>query len=545
MLNKLYKIQNARLTSAISSSCEKHISTECLIIGSGISGIAMAYQAKLKGIDYKVIEKEPSYGGVWYQNNFPKLTTDSVEPLYNYKSYIPPFGSLSTNAKSPSQVRDYLNKFMQKFDLDNGFSYSTKVLNSTFNGKEYITETTKGSYQSKYLVLAVGVNGLDGKNTEKIPSFKDVDLFQGELLHSSDLTGDYDVSGKSVCVVGNGPTSIQLVEAFAPLANHLTQICRTPRQIMKKLSFEQICGFLEKFSIDRNDNDAIFNFLDQFFHKHVFTGFSEENRKLKIDYGDMLSQNENDMYHQLFPLSEQEISFVDYMRDKGLLHKWTSGYTNLRQLFIDTYDQDVLRSNVDLIKSAGIKSLTYDGLITKENNKIKADVIVCATGSTKIVDYPHFDLYNDQGINLSGNAESISENYWGIMNKNYSNMFYLLGPGSAGVQNVPPLVETQSKLISGIISNASSSGNVQYITINKDKFTEYHNTASSARKNLQNIQREQDNLSTMDNHQYHNGVNLHEFIGGTLEYRDALDSFASSEPIDAMGLQVEYYDTAI
>merc|ERR1712004_22920 len=117
---------------------------DCLIIGGGISGIAMAYQAKMHNIRYKLVDKEDSYGGVWYQNNYPKLTTDSVEPLYNYKVDVPAFGSLSTGAKSPEQVREYLGNFIKKFDLESDFHYSTKVESSSYNGTHYITNTTNG-----------------------------------------------------------------------------------------------------------------------------------------------------------------------------------------------------------------------------------------------------------------------------------------------------------------------------------------------------------------------------------------------------------------
>jgi len=516
---------------------------DCLIIGGGISGIAMAYQAKMHNIRYKLVDKEDSYGGVWYQNNYPKLTTDSVEPLYNYKVDVPAFGSLSTGAKSPEQVREYLGNFIKKFDLESDFHYSTKVESSSYNGTHYITNTTNGVFHSKYLVIAVGINGLDGFNTQKIPQFQQLDEFQGQVIHSSDLSSNYDVVGKNVCIIGNGPTSIQLVESFAPQAEYLTQICRTPRQIMKKPSFDKICELLERFSIDRNDEEAIFNFLDNFFHTHVFTGFSEENKQLKLAYGDMLSGNNEDMYHSLFPLSESEQEFVDYMRERDLIPEWKSGYTNLRQLFIDTYDKEVLRDNVDLVKSQGIDYFTPEGVVTKEGKEVNCNLVVCATGSTKIVDFPHFHLYDENGEALSGDAEKISENYWGIMNKNYPNMFYLLGPGSAGVQNVPPLVEIQSKVIAKIIA-AAEFKNAKTVTVNEESFNSYNEEQVVKRNKLKELQASEDSFGDMNNHQYHKGLNLHEFIGGTLEYRNQLESFSNdSDIINVMGLDVESYDS--
>lgn len=305
---------------------------------------------------------------------------------------------------------------------------------------------------------------------------------------------------------------------------------------MKKPSYDKICELLQQFKIDKNDKDAVFNFLDSFFHNHVFTGFSEENRKLKVSYGHMLSNNKEDMYHSLFPLTETEQKFAAYMRERGLAPDWKSGYTNLRQLFIDTYDKEVLRENVDLIKT-GVDHFTSSGIVTKEGQEINCDVVVCATGSTKIVDFPHFHLLDNKGEELSGHAEKISENYWGIINKHYPNMFYLLGPGSAGVQNVPPLVETQSKLISKIINITESKG-ANSVVINEEVFKAYHEKQITQGNKVKESQEKEDNFGNMNNHQYHNGFNLHEFFGGTLEYRNKLDSFSNAPNlIEEFGLE--------
>ena len=129
------------------------------------------------------------------------------------------------------------------------------------------------------------------------------------------------------------------------------------------------------------------------------------------------------------------------------------------------------------------------------------------------------------------------------MNKNYPNMFYLLGPGSAGVQNVPPLVEIQSKVIAKIIA-AAEFKNAKTVTVNEESFNSYNEEQVVKRNKLKELQASEDNFGDMNNHQYHKGLNLHEFIGGTLEYRNQLESFSNdSDIINVMGLDIESYDS--
>jgi len=540
----MVQFQNGEPKQAKTIQYEELTVVDCLIVGAGVSGIAFAREAKRFGIDYKLIDRNDDLGGVWHQMRFPKLTTDSIEPIYNYVEKLPDFKTSSFIAKNPEQMRNYLNDFVNDHELSKNFLFNTEVLTSTFVGDGYVTVTNRGVFKSRYLVLGVGINAKSGDGSSYIPNFKDKGLYEGELIHGYTLDEDYNVSGKKVIVIGNGPTSIQLVEGFAETADHLTQLCRTPREILRKLTHKEAIDICEKFEIDTNDTLAVHNFFDTFFHECVFTGFSVENQKKKLGYGHMLSMNENDTYHQLLPLDSEDQKFVKLMEEKSLIPTWNSGFTHLRQLFVTTYHRDVLRPNISLVKSLGIDRLTKNGLVTKEGQEIDGDVIICATGSTKIGDYPFFPLFNKDGRNLSGNKEMIVETYWGIMNKNFPNMFYLTGPGCSGIQNIPTLAETQAKLIATIIKEASQKETAQKITVSKKRFEEYNKKAVDSRKMVAEVQKKDNFMAKgyqMDNHIYTKGENTHDFTqGGTLEYRYKLIDFCKSpNTLSAMGLELD------
>lgn len=95
------------------------------------------------------------------------------------------------------------------------------------------------------------------------------------------------------------------------------------------------------------------------------------------------------------------------MKEKDLVPTWNSGFTHLRQLFVTTYQNDVLRPNVTLLKTLGVDRLTETGLVTKDGVEVEAEIIVSATGSTTIGEFPYFPLYAQDGRNMSGNKDII------------------------------------------------------------------------------------------------------------------------------------------
>lgn len=196
-------------------------------------------------------------------------------------------------------------------------------------------------------------------------------------------------------------------------------------------------------------------------------------------------------------------------------------------MFVSTYQNDVLRPNVELIKTLGVERLTENGLITKSGQEVEADIIVSATGSTTIGEYPYFPLYTQDGRNMSGNKDIIVENYWGFINNNFPNMFYLTGPGCSGIQNIPTLAEHQANLIATIITQSLAQKDFKLVKVEKSRFDDYNEKAAFSRKEVAEIQKK-DNFTNyiMNNHIYTNGENTHDFTqGGTLEYRYQLDDF--------------------
>ncbi|WP_293049017.1 NAD(P)-binding protein [Mycobacterium sp.] len=59
-----------------------------IIIGAGLSGLAMGIKLKAAGIAYTIIEKNPKIGGTWWENTYPGVGVDTPSHLYTF-SFAP------------------------------------------------------------------------------------------------------------------------------------------------------------------------------------------------------------------------------------------------------------------------------------------------------------------------------------------------------------------------------------------------------------------------------------------------------------------------
>ncbi len=53
---------------------------DVLIVGAGVSGIALGAQLTRFGIEYTIVEKNSEVGGTWWENRYPGCGVDTPEP---------------------------------------------------------------------------------------------------------------------------------------------------------------------------------------------------------------------------------------------------------------------------------------------------------------------------------------------------------------------------------------------------------------------------------------------------------------------------------
>ena len=130
---------------------------DLLIIGFGISGIATARWAQKNGLNYLVLEKNDTFGGVWENaEDYTHLQTDKIFYQFSELSYdksIP-------NFPAKHHLLDYFNNYIEKFNLLQGVDFNTTVETVEFNQTRKVwtvkTSNNKTGYQSKYIAVCSG-----------------------------------------------------------------------------------------------------------------------------------------------------------------------------------------------------------------------------------------------------------------------------------------------------------------------------------------------------------------------------------------------------
>jgi indole-3-pyruvate monooxygenase len=201
--------------------------TNTLIIGSSISGLASAASLQNQQVEYILIEKETQLAAPW-RHHYDRLhlhtnKQNSNLPYKKFPKTVPRY-------PGRQQVVDYLESYQMAFNIRPRFQ--TEALHSKRENGYWITETTRGSFQSKYLVMATGAY-----SKPKRVYFNGMETFPGEIMHSYSYKSGKPYLGKKVLVVGFGNSAceiaVDLVEQGAfPSMSVRSAVNVIPREIM-------------------------------------------------------------------------------------------------------------------------------------------------------------------------------------------------------------------------------------------------------------------------------------------------------------------------
>jgi indole-3-pyruvate monooxygenase len=174
--------------------------TNTLIIGASISGLSSAATLQKQSIEYIIIEKQNRVAAPWH-NHYERLHLHTSKKCSNlpYKK----FEKTIPRYPSRQQVLDYLDSYQKEFDINPVFN--TEAITVRKEGDHWNTETTNGSFKSKYLVMATGPY-----DKPKPIHFKGMEKFTGSILHSSQYKTGIEFKGQRVLVVGFGNSACEI-----------------------------------------------------------------------------------------------------------------------------------------------------------------------------------------------------------------------------------------------------------------------------------------------------------------------------------------------
>ncbi|KAI9685823.1 MAG: hypothetical protein M1822_004101 [Bathelium mastoideum] len=416
------------------------------VIGAGISGIVagVLLPIKVPGIDLTIFEKNADVGGTWFENIYPGIRCDI--PAHVYQSTFEPNTQWTEEYAQGPEIRDYWQRVANKYQVYKYLSLQTKVIAAEWKPQssqwtldlEDLRTGTRHEDQFDVVITAIG-----RFNAWKLPDYPGMETYAGHLCHASNWNASFNPEGKSVAVIGNGASGIQLVPALQKIAKHLDHYARSPTWIAGSFAGEGEGRKLEPiyFSEEQlktlEDPDAYLKFrteLEARFYKNFGGVFreSESNKTLRQRFS-------ADMKNRLKAKPEL------------LDHILPDFAPNCRRLTPGPgYLEALTEDNVTFIATP-IERFTKDGIVTTDGRERKVDAVICCTGANRDM-LPPFPISVPDVGTLQDAWKPDPYTYLGTATPSFPNLLFIQGPNGTGHSStVPSQVETQTTYIAQLL----------------------------------------------------------------------------------------------
>lgn len=248
------------------------------------------------------------------------------------------------------------------------------------------------------------------------------------MVHSAVWDHDYDYTDKTVAVIGNGSSAIQIVPSIEPFVKHLTTFIRGPTWISSNFAAQHASAEGANFEYTAEQKA-------EFKDPSKLLAYC---KKIEHDFNQLYKglQYGTDM-HNFFANQSKEIMTARLNNKaklmENLIPDWAFGCRRLSPG--DGYLESLQEKNVSPIFSA-VTRITEGGLIDANGDVYKVDAIICATG---------FDTNWCKSWPVIGRKERLLQDAWGgdpesyfsCCAKDFPNLFFILGP-NARKSTIPP-----------------------------------------------------------------------------------------------------------
>ncbi|KUJ06943.1 FAD/NAD(P)-binding domain-containing protein [Mollisia scopiformis] len=415
-----------------------------IIVGAGVSGLNMLYtlQKYASQVSYVIYDKNPECGGTWYENRYPGCASD--DPSHHYQYSHTPNPSWSSVFAPAGEIKEYLNRFIDKNDLRNNIKTGYSVSSAEWHEGcgEWVVkvrdERTGSDLEDRGQVL-VDATGIF--NNWVWPTIKGLHAFKGPLIHTANWPKDFDHHGKTVAVLGNGATGVQLVPAMQPDVKKLIHCIRSRTWIAGPSEPVQFCQQFTTDSSDRFPEEWKQNLLDN--PEEYAKLLSDIDHLCKKERFKTILNGSNEALHSLVTITEymkQELEEKPELIDILI----PTGPVGCRRITSSVgYLKSLCALNVEVAKTQ-IQAVSTTGILLESGEHIEVDAIICATGfNTSFV--PRYPVLGDNGRNLQD--EWREENggpiaYMSVMAEGMPNYFRLLGPNGPLAHGAIPRIST-------------------------------------------------------------------------------------------------------
>ncbi len=407
------------------------------IIGGGPAGICTAKNLLKDKHEPIVFERFSTIGGIWaYDESRPGGAYSTT--LYQTTKYISSFSDFpfkETAAVFPShqEILEYLNEYVNHFELKKYFRFNTVVTNlKRVNDKWQLTATGEhaGVYEFDAIALCTGQYW-----HPRIPALKGQERFTGKVIHSSVYKENSVFENQRVIVVGSGVSGMDIAVEASKIATQ-TSWCVREKNWIKPRWF----GFIP-------------------YEAGVTEGIHLSKDKMLESWKKWIPD------------------FMNAYEESGLIPE--------RDPFIEGFcaNDEILfsiqRKEIDL--KPPIAELTTNGCIFTDGTEMIADTIVLATGYEEM-NFPFFDENILEKLGLHEEGLDLYHHIFHPELPDFAFVFHVTGNAPA-----MPVIDLQSRWISKVWSG-------EHALPSKEKMQEWINTDTSIKQKSLNKKRYRSNF---------------------------------------------------
>ncbi|KAL4937893.1 hypothetical protein BDV06DRAFT_226521 [Aspergillus oleicola] len=409
-------------------------------VGAGASGLCLAYKmGKMLEPDsweLTLFEKNPHFGGTWYENTYPGVACDIPSHLYTFT--FDPNPEWSHYFAYGDEIQRYFEGFAKRFDLERYMKLNTKVVECRWDDVKAIWNITLENTQTKeqwedwsHCV----VNGTGILNSWKWPDVENLEDFQGPKMHSAAWDHSVDYRDKAVGVIGTGSTSVQIVPELQKACKQVQVFMRSPTWISPPFGATALTNLKDL----GHDEDS-----DPGHRQYKFT--DEDKKRFREDpdyhlaFRKGIESEVNGLFGMYFQGSELSNIFRAAITDE-MYRRMGPGQEELKKFIIpkfapgcrrispgDGYLEALVQPNVKPV-FGDIKKATKSGLMMQDGSEHNFDILVCATGFN-VAFKPAFKVINAEGKTIQEDWGDGVNLYFGVSAPRFPNYYTIVGPGA-------------------------------------------------------------------------------------------------------------------
>ncbi|MEM9747273.1 MAG: NAD(P)-binding domain-containing protein [Actinomycetota bacterium] len=402
-----------------------------VIVGAGVSGLAMGAVLGRAGLPYVIVEKSDDVGGTWWDNRYPGCGVDTPNHAYSFshgRRY-----DWSRYFSPRDEIADYLRRCADEFGVRPHIRFGTEVVGARWDddarrwhvdvrptraGPDAPTETLT----APAFVSAVGV-----LNVPKPPAIEGLDDYQGVMFHTARWRDDVALDGADVAVVGTGASAMQLVPSIADRVGRLTVYQRSPQWARPVDGYGEAIPDAGRWLLQNVP------FYAEWFRFVMFWRYGDGllpflRRDPEWPHPERSMNRINDRHRG--QMTDHLLSELEGRPD--LVDKCLPSYPPFgKRILLDNgWFRTVRRDDVELVTDP-IDHVDGDGVVTTDGTHRRHDVILQATGFETTQLTARLGVIGRDGLDLADAwADEDPRAHIGITVPGFPNLFLMLGPNT-------------------------------------------------------------------------------------------------------------------